>query len=376
MSLLSKMSIWQHEQVLYNFDERSGCRAIIAIHNTALGPALGGCRFVDYAHEEAALDDVLRLSRGMTYKAALARLPLGGGKSVIIGDHQHLRSREFFRAFGSFVHSFGGRYITSVDMNTTEKDMDWVKEVTPYVTASSQCMGGAGNPSLTTALGVFQGLKEAVRHLWQQEDFQGLRVAVQGVGAVGAELCRLLAEHHAQLHIADVRPERLKYLAQRYGATITSPQQIHQADVDIFAPCAFGGSLNERSIPQIKARLVGGGANNQLAEEDSDGKRLADAGILYCPDYVMNAGGLIHVYHELIGYQSQAVEAHVARIPETLQAIFAKMEQEKLLPQEASNRVAQEFIAQASAGQHPFHHMYGAHSWSKKPYEQQWSQSS
>ena len=363
MSVLEKISIKNHEQVLFCADEKSGCRAIIAIHNTALGPALGGCRFVDYASEEAALSDVLKLSRGMTFKSAVAGLPLGGGKSVIIGDHRRLRSREFFRAFGSFVHSFGGRYITSVDMNTTDQDMDWIKEVTPYVTGYSVKAGGAGNPSNITALGVFLGLKGAIQHLYTQESFKGFRVAVQGVGSVGAELCRLLATDGAELWISDLRSDKLTPLVERYGAQIVDPEKIHSCDVDIFAPCAFGAVLNEHSIPEIKAKIIGGGANNQLAHEDQDGKRLSQAGIIYCPDYVMNAGGIIHVYHDLIGYQENQVRDHVAKIPQILKNILIKSKQENLLPHEASARIAEETVYQAPAGDHPFYQTFATQPW-------------
>lgn len=364
MSLLEKLSIKNHEQVLFCYDRKTECKAIIAIHNTALGPALGGSRFVSYTSEEEALEDVLRLSRGMTFKSAVAGLRLGGGKSVIIGDHKKLRCRAFFHAFGSFVNSFGGRYITSVDMNTKPSDMDWIHEVTPYVVGGTEKSGGAGNPSNITALGVFEGLRGSVEYLWNQSDFRDIRVAVQGVGSVGAQLCYHLHHSGAELVVTDVRSENLKAMQEAYGATVVDPGDIHSADVDIFAPCAFGSILNEKTIPQIRAKLIGGGANNQLAQEDRDGQALADAGILYAPDYVMNSGGIVHVYHELKGYNEETVKAHTQQtIPKMLKNIFAKAKSENLLPHEASARIAEEIVDRAPHGPHPFHQTYSAQPW-------------
>lgn len=349
MSLFEKVISMDHEQVVFCNDKRTNLRAIIAIHNTALGPALGGCRMWAYTDEQSAVTDVLRLSRGMTYKAAVAGLGLGGGKSVIVGDPKQLKSEEFFRAFGKFVNSLNGRYITAEDVNIKVADMEHVAKETKHVTGLSSIPGGSGDPSPITALGVFHGLRAAVKFKLGTDDLKGLRVAVKGAGAVGSYLCQYLHDVGVQLVVADINKEREKQVCERYGAKQSSVDTIHSEDVDVFAPCALGGDLNDQSIPQIKAKVIAGGANNQLLEEDRHGKQIYDAGILYAPDYVINAGGLINVYQEMVGYDVDKAKEKTGQIYETLMGIFEESKSKGLSTHEASDALAERKVAAASA---------------------------
>ncbi|MEE9466014.1 MAG: Glu/Leu/Phe/Val dehydrogenase dimerization domain-containing protein, partial [Candidatus Neomarinimicrobiota bacterium] len=288
MDVIKQMSRHSHEQVVFCYEPDVGLRAIIAVHDTSLGPSLGGCRFYNYKSEDDALYDVLRLSRGMTYKASIAGLNLGGGKSVIIGNPKKDKNEYLFRAFGRFVDSLGGRYITAEDMNTTVNDMEWVRHETRYVTGISKALGGSGDPSPVTALGVFLGLKAAWKSKMDMEDFSGIKVAVQGIGHVGYHLCRLLHEAGTQLFIADVNPEAIGRAVRDFDATEVSEKDLYGLDVDIFSPCAMGAILNDDTIPQIKAKVIGGAANNQLAVSKVHGEALRKRSILYAPDYAIN----------------------------------------------------------------------------------------
>lgn len=339
-----------HEQVVFCNEPKTGLKAIIAIHNTKLGPALGGCRFWDYKSDEEAITDVLRLSRGMTYKAAVAGLRLGGGKSVIIGDPTKLKSPDFFKAFGRFVHSLNGRYITAEDVNIKVADMDYVASETPYVTGVSSRTGGSGDPSPVTAWGVFYGLKAAVKQKLKTDSLQDLRVAVQGIGSVGRNLCDYLHNEGAKLVIADINKEAVADLASKYDATIMDPESIHTAEVDVFAPCALGGILNDNTIDQIKATIIAGGANNQLMDEDKHGEALRSKGILYSPDYVINAGGLINVAHELKGYIKQDAIKEAEGIYDTMLEIFDIAEKENIPTHVASDRLAEARVEKDGAG--------------------------
>jgi leucine dehydrogenase len=335
-----------HNQVVFCHDPAVGLKAIIAVHDLTLGPALGGCRFWNYEREEDAIDDVLRLSRGMTYKAAVAGLNLGGGKSVIIGDPKKLKSEAFFRSFGRFVNSLGGRYITAEDVNISVADMEFVAKETPHVTGLSSKPGGSGDPSPVTALGVFSGIQAAVRHKLRRDSLKGLTVAVQGVGHVGSYLCQYLHEAGAKLIVADISEERVAKIKDTYGAAAASVDQIHAANCDVFAPCALGGILNDQTIPAIKAQIVAGGANNQLRDENRHGAVLRERNILYAPDYVINAGGLINVYHELKGnFNAEAAKEQARGISKTLTEIFEVADKEGILTHVASARVAERRIA-------------------------------
>ncbi len=338
-----------HEQVVHCHDSETGLRAIIGIHDTTLGPALGGTRLWAYSSEEEAVRDVLRLSRGMTFKAACAGLPLGGGKAVIIADPQ-MKSEKLFRAYGRFVNSLGGRYITAEDVNISVSDMDAVRKETRYATGVSAEYGGSGNPGPVTAFGVYQGMKAAVQSHTGTDSLKGLKIAVQGTGSVGERLCQLVHEEGASLVVADVNESRAAQVAQRFGALVVAPDEIHRAEVDVFAPCALGASLNDKTIPELKAKIVAGAANNQLAEEDRHAKMLAEKGVLYCPDYVINAGGLINVYNEIIGYDRDRAMAQAKKIFTTTSQILKKSLETGLTTQQAAMDLATERVAAGRSG--------------------------
>lgn len=324
-----------HEQVVFSQNSQDGLRSIIAIHDTRLGPALGGCRVWNYPSEADALTDVLRLSRGMSYKAALAGLPLGGGKSVIMADPFSEKSPEMMRAMGRAVDRLGGRYIIAEDVGVEVRDMDEVARETRYVSGIS---GGVGDPSPWTAEGVFLALRAAVRHRLGRE-LAGVRVAVSGLGHVGANLCRLLAEAGARLTVADIRAEAVEAIVAAHGAERAPPESIHAVEAEVFAPCALGAVLNERSIPEIRASVVCGAANNQLATP-ADDARLAGRGILYAPDYLVNAGGLISVARPTCGLSDAEARARLEDIPVTLLKVFAIAERDGIPPGAAADRLA------------------------------------
>ena len=344
MEIFESMVGMGHEQVVFCQEPTTGLKSIIAIHSTKLGPALGGCRFWNYESDEEAMTDVLRLSRGMTYKAAVAGLRLGGGKSVIIGNPAQLKSPEFFKAFGRFVNSLSGRYITAEDVNIKVEDMDHVATETAYVTGISNRPGGSGDPSPVTAWGVFSGLKASVKWGLKTDDLKGVRVAVQGIGSVGKNLCDYLHNEGAKLIIADINETAVKEIAAKYDAKVMSPDDIHTADADVYAPCALGAILNDQTIDSIKAKVIAGGANNQLEDELKHGTALMQKGILYAPDYVINAGGLINVAHELKGYNKDAAIKEAEGIYDTMLEIFEIAEKEKIPTQVASDRLAENRI--------------------------------
>jgi leucine dehydrogenase len=337
-----------HEQVVFGYDAPSGLRAILAIHSTVLGPAAGGCRMWPYASTAEALSDVLRLSGGMSYKNAMAGLPLGGGKSVIIGDSRRAKTSELFEAFGRLVESLGGRYITAEDVGTTTADMAYVARATRYVAGLGAAPGEAGgDPGPKTALGVHLGIKAAVRFRLGRADLNGVTVAVQGVGGVGYHLCRLLAAEGAQLFVADVRPAAVQRVCEEFKARAASADEVLAADVDVLAPCALGAVLNPHSIPRLRARIIAGAANNQLAQ-GQDGAALQGAGILYAPDYVINAGGIISVWHEYRGDSSEAqVIADIQGIPARLSEIFERARRENRTTNAVADEMARERLGQA-----------------------------
>lgn len=323
MSAFDHPEFDQHESVHFFHDPQSGLRTIIAVHSTALGPAAGGCRRWTYASDDIALTDVLRLSRGMTYKNAVAGLPFGGGKAVILASEEAPKTTQLFRAFGRAVQSLDGRYITAEDVGISVDDMRTVCHETEFVSGLPQEGDSAGgDPSPWTALGVFLGIKAAATARLGTNSLEGLRVAIQGVGHVGQYLCRMLHEAGAKLVIADVDSTSLRSVCESMPAELVSPQEILFSDVDVLAPCALGNVLNSETVPRIKATIVAGAANNQLATPE-DGTRMAELGILYAPDYVINAGGVISVAHEYLGQSSeQQVRAEVSKIPLRLRDIF------------------------------------------------------
>jgi leucine dehydrogenase len=332
-----------HEQVLYGYDKVSGLKAIIAIHSTALGPALGGTRFFPYQSESDALHDVLRLSRGMTYKAAAAGLDLGGGKAVIIGDPRRDRSERLFRAYGRIVDSLQGRYITAEDVGTTSADMDIVRRETQWAMGSSVALGGSGDPSPVTARGLFAASRAVAQQLWGDSDLTGRRFAVQGVGKVGSAFVRLLVEARAEVMVTDAYEPAIDSAVENFDVKRVEQDEIYEVDCDIFSPCALGSGLNETTIPKLNCRAVVGSANNQLATSE-DASRLAERGILYAPDFVVNAGGLINVYDELQGYSKTRALHRVDAIFEATLRILDKSEQHGINPNEAAIMVANERI--------------------------------
>ena len=346
MSVFDHPEFDQHESVHYFHDDATGLRAIIAIHSTALGPGAGGCRRWQYASDDLALTDVLRLSRGMTYKNAIARLPFGGGKSVILADDAMPKSPELFHAFGRFVESLGGRYITAEDVGCSVEDMRHVNEETGYVSGLPKSGDSAGgDPSPVTALGVFLGIQSAARARLGKDSLDGIRVAVQGVGHVGLHLCHLLHDAGALLTVADVNRDNLKQASDALPVTVVAPTELLYSDVDVLAPCALGNIFTSVTIPKLQAKIIAGAANNQLATE-ADGARLAEREILYAPDYVINAGGIISVAHEYFGESSEEhVREAVERIPGRLDTIFERAEESGKPTNVIADEVARKIVA-------------------------------
>jgi leucine dehydrogenase len=342
-----RMDLANHEQVVFCRDSASGLRAIIAIHNTTLGPALGGTRMWPYASEDEALTDVLRLSEGMTYKAAVTGLNLGGGKAVIIGDPRRDKSEALLRAHGRFVDSLGGRYVTAEDVGITVQDMEYVYMETPFVTGVASAPGGSGDPSPVTAFGVYHGIKAAAKKVWGSPALTGRSVAIQGAGAVGTSLAQNLAVEGVRIYVADIDPLRAQRVVEETGARAVAPEEVFGLDVEVFAPCALGAILNDQTIPQLRCRIVAGGANNQLAEH-RHGDELMRRGILYAPDFVINAGGLINVYSELQGYDPVAARNKARGIYDTLLAIFERAEKDEIPTYQAAERLAEARIQEVS----------------------------
>jgi leucine dehydrogenase len=332
-----------HEQILYGYDQVSGLKAIIAIHSTALGPALGGTRFYPYESESDALHDVLRLSKGMTYKAAAAGLDLGGGKAVIIGDPRADKSERLFRAYGRIVDSLQGRYITAEDVGTTTSDMDVVRRETTWALGASVALGGSGDPSPVTARGLFAGARAVAQKLWGDSDLAGRRFAVQGVGKVGSAFVQLLVEARAEVIVTDAYETAIDSAVENFDVKPVEPDEIYEVDCDIFSPCALGAGLNEDTIARLSCRAIVGSANNQLATPEDAG-RLAEREILYAPDFVVNAGGLINVYDELNGYSKTRALHRVDAIFEATRNVLDKAEEHGINPNEAAIMVADERI--------------------------------
>jgi leucine dehydrogenase len=332
-----------HEQVVFGHDAATGMKAIIAIHSTTLGPAAGGCRLWPYASTAEAVADVLRLSRGMSYKNAMANLRFGGGKAVIIADARKSKSPELFEAFGRCVDSLGGRYVTAEDVGTTTADMASVARATRYVAGLGRAPGEAGgDPGPKTALGVYLGIKAAVKFRLGRDELSGLSIAVQGVGGVGYHLCRMLAADGARLFVADVRPGAVQRVVEEFKAKPLAVEEILAADVDVLAPCALGAVLNAASFPRLRARVVAGAANNQLAQ-GQDGSALSAAGILYAPDYVINAGGIISVAREYYGGATEAqVIGDIQGIPQRLTEIFERARRENRTTNAVADQMARE----------------------------------
>lgn len=344
MNFFSDLEGYGHEQLIFCSDPKSGLRAIIGIHNTVLGPALGGTRMWAYNNDAEAITDVLRLSRGMTYKAAVAGLNLGGGKAVIIGDSRTQKNEALFRAYGRAVESVGGRYITAEDVGTTVRDMEWIQMETQYVTGVS-ALGGSGDPSPFTAYGVYNGIKACAKKQFGNDSLSGRTVAVQGAGNVATHLVEHLTKEGAKVYVSDIFTEKAQKICADYGAHYVDPTEIASIECDIFSPNALGAILNESSIPNLKCAIVAGGANNQLEEETRHGEALRARGILYAPDYVINAGGLMNVASEIDGYSKEGVLHQAEGIYDILLRIFNMAEERNILNHEASNLIAEQRIA-------------------------------
>lgn len=336
------LSEFDHEQVVFCNDNDTGLKAIIGIHDTTLGPALGGTRFYNYPNDQDALVDVLRLSRGMTYKAAISGLNLGGGKAVIIGDPRKIKNEGLMRRFGKFVDNLNGKYITAEDVGITVQDMSWVHQETNHVTGIPESIGGSGNPSPVTAYGIYLGMKAAANKKFGSDSLEGKRIIVQGVGSVGSHLINHLNKENAKLFVFDIWEEAVKRAVEATGAKVISAEEVYTTEADIYSPNALGATLNPDTIPQLNVQVVAGGANNQLLDELRDGKALEERGILYAPDFLINAGGLINVYTEIEGYnRERAMDRCEGIYQKTLEVLDYAQENAKA-PQAAALELAQQ----------------------------------
>jgi leucine dehydrogenase len=339
MEITEKPTNTDHEQVLIGTDASSGYHGIIAIHNTALGPALGGTRFWSYASEAEALTDVLRLSHGMTYKNALAGLPFGGGKSIIIANNGTATNREdILRAHGRFVDTLKGRYITAEDVGTSPEDMEIVRQETPYVAG---LIGRSGDPSPFTARGVFRSIQASSKFLWDTDNLSGVTVALQGCGHVGYNLAKLLHDADAKLIVTDVNANNVSRVVAEFGAAMVQPEEIYSVPAQVFAPCALGGIINDQTIPELKVQIVAGAANNQLLEE-RHGEMLRERNILYAPDYVANSGGVLNGTVELLGWKPEDALKKINEIYDTILKIYESAQTQGLTTNKAADQLAEE----------------------------------
>ncbi|GAA0346229.1 branched-chain amino acid dehydrogenase [Bacillus carboniphilus] len=343
MEIFKYMEKYDYEQLVICQDKKSGLKAIIAIHDTTIGPALGGTRMWTYESEEAAIEDALRLAKGMTYKNAAAGLNLGGGKTVIIGDPRKDKNEDMFRAFGRYIQGLNGRYITAEDVGTTVEDMDLIHEETDFVTGISPAFGSSGNPSPVTAYGVYRGMKAAAKEAFGTDSLEGKKIAVQGVGNVAYTLCKHLHEEGAQLIVTDIHKDAVQRAVNDFGAKAVEPNEIYSVECDIFAPCALGAVINDETIPQIKAKVIAGAANNQL-KESRHGDAIHEMGIVYAPDYVINAGGVINVADELYGYNRERALKKVELIYNNIEKVIEISKRDNIPTYMAADRMAEERI--------------------------------
>ena len=344
MEITEKVTNTDHETVLIARDAESGYHGIIAIHSTILGPAVGGTRFWQYPNEAEALTDALRLSHGMTYKNALAGLPLGGGKSIIIGDNKTQHREALLRAHGRFVDTLKGRYVTAEDVGTSPADMEIVRTETQYVAG---LLGGSGDPSPFTARGVFRAIQASSRFLWQTDELSGVTVALQGCGHVGYNLAKLLHEAGAKLIVSDVDANNLSRVVEEFAAETVQPSEIFSVRAEVFAPCALGGVINDRTIPELQVQIIAGAANNQLLEE-RHGAMLRERNVLYAPDYVANAGGVLNGCRELFGWKAEDAARKIDEIYDTTLRIFESAQAQGITTNKAADRLAEERLRRAA----------------------------
>ena len=343
--ITGRMSQFDHEQVVFCQDKATGLKSIIAIHDTTLGPAVGGTRMWAYASEADALTDVLRLSRGMTYKSALAGLNIGGGKAVIIGDARTQKNEALLRRFGKFVDTLGGQYITAEDVGMSTRDMEYIKMSTDHVVGLPDYMDGGGDPSPVTAFGVYMAMKAAVKHQTGSESLAGKKVVVQGIGHVGEYLVQHLVKENALVTVADIYEDRVKEVVNKYGVKACDTKDVYTQDMDIYSPCALGATINDDTLKLLKCSIICGAANNQLADETVHGIEVMKKGILYAPDYLVNAGGIINCYWEIIGYSQEAALSQSELIYNTMEKCLIKSDAEKIPTYLAANKMAEERIA-------------------------------
>ena len=342
--VIGNMQTMGHEQVIFCNDSETGLKAIIAIHDTTLGPALGGTRMWNYSNEIDALNDVLRLSRGMTFKASISGLNLGGGKAVIIGDAKTEKTEALMKKFGEYVNKLGGTYITAEDVGMSTKDMEYVREMTKHVTGIPESMGGSGDPSPVTAYGVYWGMKASAKFKWGSDSLEGKTILVQGGGHVGENLVKHITEEDAKVFVTDINEEKLAEVSEKYGAKIITGDAIYDMDMDIYAPCALGATLNTDTIHRLKCAIVAGAANNQLEDEMIHGEMIKEKGIVYAPDFLINAGGLINVYSEINGYDREKSLNKTRKIYDTTLEILLKAEQEDITTHKAALVIAEQRI--------------------------------
>jgi len=340
--IISQMSVMGHEQVLFCNDSATGLKAIIAIHNTVLGPALGGTRMWAYSNEMEALNDVLRLSKGMTYKNSISGLNLGGGKAVIIGDARTMKSEALFRRFGKFVESLAGNYITAEDVGISPSDMNWVNMETNHVAGLP---GKSGDPSPVTAYGVYMGMKACAKVQFGSDSLEGKTIAVQGVGHVGEYLVKHLAAEKANVVITDIHEETLKRVANEYGVKVVAPSEIYDVPMDIYAPCAMGATINDETLSRLTCSIISGAANNQLAIEQKHGLEVMNRGIIYAPDYTINAGGVINCFSEVEGLSSEWAHTKAGEIYTTILNIIHRSKEANIPTYQIANKMAEERIA-------------------------------
>jgi leucine dehydrogenase len=347
MNVIKDMRFAEFEQIAFCYDKNTGLEAIIAIHDTTLGPALGGTRIRPYATEEEALADVMKLAQAMTFKNAVAGLNYGGGKGIIIADPKKDKTETLMRAYGRFLESLGGRFVTGEDVGTDEFDMLAIRRETSYVIGLPELYGGGGNVSWATSFGLYRGIKAAVKHVFGTDSLQGIKFAIQGVGNVGSMLIPYLREEGAgDIYIADVDADRVAGVVREHGVKAVPPEEIHAQDVDVYAPCALGGSINDKTIAELKCRIIAGGANNQLADEEKHAKALKDKGIAFVVDYVINAGGVTSATSEILGYSRARSEFEVSRIYDRVLSLLSLAEAREVTTIEAAMIMARERLAE------------------------------
>ncbi|MDN5289298.1 MAG: Leucine dehydrogenase [Mucilaginibacter sp.] len=344
-SIFSQLDAFGHKKVVFCSDPDTGLKAIIAIHDTTLGPALGGTRMWAYKSEADALNDVLRLSKGMTYKCAIAGLNMGGGYSVIIGDSRKDKTEALMRKFGRYIKNLNGEFTTAEDVGTNPRDMEYIRMETQHVTGVPENIGGSGDPSPITALGVFMGIKACLKEQFGSDNLAGRSVIVQGIGHVGENLVRLLRDENAKVYASDINEERIGQIAKKYGAQAVSNNTIFDIDADIYAPCALGATINTQTINKLKCGIIAGSANNQLLDEEQHGQMLVDKGILFAPDYVINAGGIINCYSELMGFSKKRTLQLTENIYEATRNILKLSKSENISTINAANKIAEKRIA-------------------------------